>query len=161
MPQKNQYLKEMNKIKIKDNVIANIEKTIKRLEEENSAAKRSIIPNTYIYQPTHIYNTILGFPNYLSAHSSIRILKYNRLISESTYSDSQSWQTWPNMRFLEWIPYLLYTLRINRSIVLQLWVLPTISVIRSPRKPHFHPNNMPPKIFPPQIIRSFASKAWL
>ena len=49
MPQKNQYLKEMNKIKIKDNVIANIEKTIKRLEEENSAAKRSIIPNTYIY----------------------------------------------------------------------------------------------------------------
>ena len=29
----------MNKIKIKDNIIANIEKTIKRLEEENSAAK--------------------------------------------------------------------------------------------------------------------------
>ena len=48
MPQNNQYLKEMNKIKIKDNVIANIEKTIKRVEEENSAAKRSIIPNTYI-----------------------------------------------------------------------------------------------------------------
>ena len=48
MPQKNQYFKEMHKIKIKDNIIANIEKTIKRLEEENNAAKRSIIPNTYI-----------------------------------------------------------------------------------------------------------------
>ena len=151
----------MNKIKRKDNIIANIEKTIKRLEEENSAAKRSIIPNIYIYHPAHIYNIMLRFPNYLSAHSSIRILKYNRLISKSTNSDSQSWQTWPNMRFLEWINYLLCTPRINRSIHLQLWVLPTISVICSPRRPHFHPNNMPPKIFPSQILRSFASEAWL
>ena len=30
----------MNKIKIKDNIIANIKKTIKRFEEENSATKR-------------------------------------------------------------------------------------------------------------------------
>ena len=44
----------MNKIKIKDNIIANIEKTIKRLEEENSAAKRSIIPNTYIAAHSYI-----------------------------------------------------------------------------------------------------------
>jgi len=50
VPQKNQYLKEMNKIKIKDNIIANIEKTIKRLEEENSAAKRSIAEMQQVHQ---------------------------------------------------------------------------------------------------------------
>ena len=40
----------MNKIKIKDNIIANIEKTIKRLEEENSAAKRSIVEMQQLHQ---------------------------------------------------------------------------------------------------------------
>ena len=36
--------------KIKDNIIANIEKTIKRLEEENNAAKRSIAEMQQVQQ---------------------------------------------------------------------------------------------------------------
>ena len=40
----------MNKIKIKDNIIANIKKTIKRLEEENSATKRSNAEMQQVHQ---------------------------------------------------------------------------------------------------------------
>ena len=46
--QGNQHLEEMNKMK--DNINANMEKTIKRLGEESNAGKRSILEMQQMYQ---------------------------------------------------------------------------------------------------------------